>query len=114
MAREIVCEIMVRLDPVEFGTLELVQGQHPGKGRAETLRIILAAAALPQDTLLRYRLPPGHKAHRLFPDWRTWGPFSPVDALHRGQKLLREGYEVETVQVEPRVPRASWPDEGEE
>jgi hypothetical protein len=115
MAREkkkIVCNVMVRLDAEEFGALGAVA--KPGEVRPHTLIRCMREAVLPRDILLRFRMPPGHKAYKLFPNWMNQGPMSPADAIWRGEQLLRKGCEVETIQVEGVMPPPAWPDGGEE
>lgn len=102
---------LVRLDEHDHGCLDAVQAQHPGCDRTETFRRVLRNAVLPADVLLRYRLPEGHPNHALFRDWLNWGPFSPTEALSRGETMTRKGFEVETVQVAPAKPRPAWPDD---
>ncbi len=111
MPTEWAAEVMVRLNADDAGALLVVQREHPGCKRAETFRQILRAAVCPQDLLLRYRMPEGHPLHAVFPNWMPWGPFSPVEAVWRVESLQRKGYEVEAVQIAPRVPRPAWPDE---
>ena len=106
-------KVLVRLSPEDYGALLSAQGTYPGSNRSETIRKVLRASVLPADTLVRYRLPESHKNHRLFPEWRTWGPFTPIYALARAEHMVRKGFEVETVQVEPAEPRPEWPEEGE-
>tara|TARA_Y100000034_G_scaffold71176_1_gene85846 strand:+ start:3624 stop:3983 length:360 start_codon:yes stop_codon:yes gene_type:complete len=105
MAREkkdVVANVMVRLDAPELGALEHVG--KPGEARAHTLIRCMMEAVLPRDILLRFRMPPGHKMHRIFPDWMQQGPMSPSEALWRGEILLRKGCEIQTVQVPGVMP----------
>ncbi len=109
MSTDWAAEVMVRLDADDAGALLVVQREYPGCKRAETFRRILRAAVCPQDLLLRYRMPQDHPLHSVFPEWMTWGPFSPVEAVWRIESLQRKGYQVEAVQIAPRVPRPAWP-----
>lgn len=104
MATEFVTLVAVRLTAQDLGVLHDVSLPTDGS-RAETYRRVAREAVLPSDILVRYRKLP------LFPDWTTWGPFSPVAADSRGRHLITRGFEVEVQQVEPRVPAAMWDDE---
>ena len=95
--REIELEVMVRLTAEEKDQFKILQAEYPGRRNSEVFRDLMRDFTPPRDVTLRYRLPPGHKSHKLFPEWRTWGTFNPIGALHRGEKLLRDGWEVETV-----------------
>jgi len=109
--KEVVANVMVRLDATELGAMGVVG--KPGEARAHTLIRCMMEAVLPRDILLRYRMPPGHRAHRLFPNWMTHGPMSPEEAIWRGERLLAKGCEVETIQVPGVMPRPAWPEEEE-
>ena len=101
-------EVMVRLDDDFLGMLQAIQSEYPGLDRASACRKAIEIACNPPDVLIRYRLPPEHKNHRLFPEWRTWGPFAPGHAIDRAQHLTRKGYQVEMQQVIPDKPRPQW------
>lgn len=104
-------KVLLNLSAEDLGVLLNVA--KPNEPRAHTYLRLARQAVLPADTMLRYRLAPDHPQHKLFPDWRVWGPFTPVDALDRGSQLMRKGYEVETIQVDPKPPPPAW-DEPEE
>ncbi len=115
MARkEWAAEIMVRLDAEDYGALLLVLAEFPDENRVDVIRELIRIATIPRDTMIRYRLPPDHRNHRLFPDWREWGPWTPIHALERGAHLQRKGYEVETYQVAPAAPQPAWDDDGDD
>ena len=110
--RDIVCEVMVRLTPEEYGALQAVAD--PFEARADVLRRCLLQAVSPVDTIIRYRLPDDHPRVHLFPDWRLQGPLPASYALARAAHLERSGFEVQTSQVEPLAPPPAWPDDDEE
>lgn len=95
-------QIMLRLDAEAFG--EFLAVQQPGEDRPATLRRLIREAVLPFDTVIEYRMAP------LFPQWCRMGPMSPTAAYDRAQPLQRRGFEVRTVQVEPRRPGPAWDD----
>lgn len=107
MARtEYVAQVMVRLTEEDYGCLQSVA--LPNEPRAHTFTRALRESLMPRTCLLRYRKAP------LFPHWMDWGPHSPVAADVRGQHLLRSGFEVEVVMVDPPLPLPAHPDDDNE
>jgi len=117
--RVIVAQTQYRMTAEEYGRLQAVA--EPFEDMTSTLRRCVELCLSPADTVIRYRIPQGdtggHKGtsrHKLFPEWRTWGPIPAAAALDRAVFMQGKGFEVETIQVSPRAPAPAWPDDDSE
>jgi hypothetical protein len=97
MPRDIVDNVMVTLTAEEVASMAAVA--RPYEPKSTTMRRCMMEALSPRDTVLRYRLPPGHLQAALMPGWMDWGPVAAESALERAAHLARKGFEVETWHV---------------